>query len=418
MGLELKKQKRRVLLHSMAALARRTKSTSSGGGCVPVLSAGPSPSPSLPPGFALSDESELRKEAPGGDCVLPVALQPRMAPLCMPSSLTARLPLALGLADASVVEDEAAVVPECADEAEEDQVEDEGAWSEPSEVDTLFRRASNVSTTAGDITSDESIMFAVALLRRLQQHANESELGEASVRREEVDQILQGFSRALEAVSTTWDERSVEDTVQKLFVTHSNVFDESMQNFFVQNFLHESESAKTFRTALRRTSMLRRCLLAMYQSEHSGTGGRRSSSIGGDKGIASRRWSTAVTQILKQKEEERRRHSIEVCPEVTNPSVVLAVKNEIANIDTSDFDVFAGHTSYSNNFHITVNDDLAVQYVYRSPLEHMHCALAFQLLKDPQCNILQGLTKIEQLEVRGNPGRFNATQKVSEDSTN
>lgn len=59
-----------------------------------------------------------------------------------------------------------------------------------------------------------------------------------------------------------------------------------------------------------------------------------------------------------------------------------------------------GHTSYSNNFHITINDDLAIQYAYRSPLEHMHCALAFQLLKSPKCNVLQGLTKIEQLEVR------------------
>lgn len=38
--------------------------------------------------------------------------------------------------------------------------------------------------------------------------------------------------------------------------------------------------------------------------------------------------------------------------------------------------------------------------MYRSPLEHMHCALAFQLLRDANYNILDGLTKIEQLEVR------------------
>lgn len=67
--------------------------------------------------------------------------------------------------------------------------------------------------------------------------------------------------------------------------------------------------------------------------------------------------------------------------------------------------VTQGHTSYSNNFHITINDELATQYVYRSPLEHMHCALAFQLMKDPACNILQGLTKIEQHEVSGRNGR-------------
>uniref|UniRef100_H3HCQ7 PDEase domain-containing protein n=2 Tax=Phytophthora ramorum TaxID=164328 RepID=H3HCQ7_PHYRM len=316
-------------------------------------------------------------------------------------------------------------------------------------------RATSVLETSSDNTSDESIIYAVALLRKLQQHACESERGEAAVQREQIDQILHGFSRALETVTSTWDERSVENTMQKLFDTHSNVFDESMQNFFIQNFLHESESAKTFRTALRRTSMLR---------------SPDGSSASDDKGIAARRWGEAVTRVMKQKEDERRRYSIEVCPEVTNPSIVSAVKNEIANVDSWNFDVFTiatavpgqafttfavtfgqpkrafnlcygtehaadvtqtlhhflsvgnlgslftertkctallaaivhdvGHTSYSNNFHITINDELAVQYVYRSPLEHMHCALAFQLMKDPECNILQGLTKIEQQEVR------------------
>jgi hypothetical protein len=59
-----------------------------------------------------------------------------------------------------------------------------------------------------------------------------------------------------------------------------------------------------------------------------------------------------------------------------------------------------GHTSCTNNFHIARNDDLAIQYAYRSPLEHMHCALAFQILKSPKANVLGGLTRIEQMEVR------------------
>jgi len=59
-----------------------------------------------------------------------------------------------------------------------------------------------------------------------------------------------------------------------------------------------------------------------------------------------------------------------------------------------------GHTSFSNNFHIASNDELAIQYLYRSPLEHMHCALAFQIMKSPQSDILQGLSKIEQVEIR------------------
>ncbi|KAG7378293.1 hypothetical protein PHYPSEUDO_010281 [Phytophthora pseudosyringae] len=520
MGVEAKEHKRRMLLHSMAALARRSMNSSgstalapttapvaTSGGDAAVLSASLS---TLATRSTQHDESELRKEPPTGPCILPTAHQPRMAALSLVSQLriSQSSPRLVGT---SVVERGAAVavdhdleIEEVEEVDDDDEDHDESvskSSSAPSSArPTPPRRATSALETSSDHTSDESVMYAVALLRRLQQHACDSERGEAAVQREELDQILHGFSRALETVTSTWDERSVENTMQTLFDTHSNVFDESMQNFFIQNFLHESESAKTFRTALRRTSMLRRCLLAMYQSDHS-AGGKRSKSMSDDKEIPARRWGEAVARIMKQKEEERRRFSIEVCPEITNPSIVLAVQSEIANIDTWNFDVFAitaavpgqalcivgnalleqyefschfrttklriqsllrqvqrryhvhpyhngtvievlfsehaadvtqtlhhflsvgnlgslfaerikctallaaiihdvGHTSYSNNFHITINDDLAVRYVYRSPLEHMHCALAFQLMKDPQCNVLQGLTKIEQHEVR------------------
>ncbi|GMF28473.1 unnamed protein product [Phytophthora lilii] len=370
-----------------------------GGGDAAVLSASLSTLPLPHP--AHHGQSDLRKDPPAGPCILPAAHLPRMAPLrASPLRISQSSPRLVGT---SVVEKEAAAVAVDHDVEVEDQSDDGSSCSETSSstssANVLIRRATSALESSSDHTSDESIMYAVALLRRLQQHACENERGEAAVQREELDQILHGFSRALETVTSTWDERSVENTMQKLFDTHSNVFDESMQNFFIQNFLHESESAKTLRTALRRTSMLRRCLLAMYQSENTSASGKRSSSLCDDKGTAARRWSEAVARIMKQKEEERHRYSIEVCPEITNPSIVLAVKNAIANVDSWSFDVFEGHTSYSNNFHITVNDELAVQYVYRSPLEHMHCALAFQLMKDPQCNILQGLTKIEQHEV-------------------
>ncbi|KAH7468470.1 hypothetical protein KRP22_012071 [Phytophthora ramorum] len=492
MGVEAKEHRRRMLLHSMAALARRSVGTGVGsstpralptevatsGDDVAVLSA----SLSTASCSAQHDEAELCKEPMTGPCILPAAHQPRMGPLrASPLRISQSSPRLVG---ASVVARRSTVAV--------GQVEDhsqEGSHSSNISSHLLSRRATSVLETSSDNTSDESIIYAVALLRKLQQHACESERGEAAVQREQIDQILHGFSRALETVTSTWDERSVENTMQKLFDTHSNVFDESMQNFFIQNFLHESESAKTFRTALRRTSMLRRCLLAMYSERNSPDG----SSASDDKGIAARRWGEAVTRVMKQKEDERRRYSIEVCPEVTNPSIVSAVKNEIANVDSWNFDVFTiatavpgqalcivgnalleqydfcchlrttkarvqsllrhvqrryhahpyhnaehaadvtqtlhhflsvgnlgslftertkctallaaivhdvGHTSYSNNFHITINDELAVQYVYRSPLEHMHCALAFQLMKDPECNILQGLTKIEQQEVR------------------
>ncbi|CEG47219.1 Cyclic nucleotide phosphodiesterase [Plasmopara halstedii] len=479
MGVEVTEHKRQMLLHSIADLARsrlnmnagntlRATSTSAletiTGGDAAVLSASSS---MLPMSRTVqSSATEIPEE---------LAL---LQNACLRISQSS--PRLVGT---SVVETE----------VEAEQVEEKCDKNSrfPSRIEHASSRCTTTASEASnDHTSDESIMYALALLRKFHQLACDSEHGEAAVQRVELDQILYGFSRALETVTSTWDERSVENTMQKLFDTHSNVFDESMQHFFIQNFLHESESVKTFRGALRRTSMLRRCLLAMYQSDHlDGENGSNS----GDKETVAQRWSIAVARVMKQKEEQRRRCSLEVCPEITNPSVVLAVQSEIAKIDTWNFDVFAiatavpgqplciianalleqyeicchfrttktcvqsflrhverryhahpyhnsehaadvtqtlhhflsvgnfgslftdrikctallaaiihdvGHTSYSNNFHITVNDDLAVQYVYRSPLEHMHCALAFQLLKEPQCNILQGLTKVEQHEVR------------------
>ncbi|GMF32281.1 unnamed protein product [Phytophthora fragariaefolia] len=347
MGVEAKEHRRRLLLHSMAALARRSinsaaggnsvaAAATSGGGDAAVLSAGLS-TLSLPlPLPAQHDESGPIKEPPAGPCILPTARQPRIAPL----RISPRL------ADTSVVEgrpaldaDQAATVDGQDERSEDDR--NVSAAASSSSSSGLTRRATSVLEGSSDHTSDESIMYAVALLRRLQQHACDNERGEAAVQREELDQILHGFSRALETVTSTWDERSVENTMQKLFDTHSNVFDESMQNFFIQNFLHESESAKTFRTALRRTSMLRRCLLAMYKSDSGSANGKRSHSMGDNRGMAARRWGEAVARVMKQKEEERQRFSIEVCPEITNPSIVLAVKNEIANVDSWNFDVFA-----------------------------------------------------------------------------
>ncbi|ETM98739.1 hypothetical protein, variant 1 [Phytophthora nicotianae INRA-310] len=350
MGVEAKEHKRRMLLHSMAALARSSMNTNAGSGSteltttVAVTTSGGDAALSaslstLPlPRSTQHNESTLGKEAPrSGPCILPSAHQPRMAPLMSQLRISQSSPRLVGT---SVVESGATVVVD--HDLEVEDVEDDNENStKPSRGPSGSRfvpprRAMSALETSSDHTSDESIMYAVALLRKLQRHACDSERGVAAVQREELDQILHGFSRALETVTSTWDERSVENTMQKLFDTHSNVFDESMQNFFIQNFLHESESAKTFRTALRRTSMLRRCLLAMYQSDQ---GGKDSNSD--DKGTAARRWGEAVARVMKQKEEERRRFSIEVCPEITNPSIVLAVQNEIANINNWNFDVFA-----------------------------------------------------------------------------
>lgn len=120
--------------------------------------------------------------------------------------------------------------------------------------------------------------------------------------------------------------------MQRLFVSHANVFDEDMQSFFIQNFIHEAACAKTFRGAVRRTSLVRRCLVAMYPSDD-----RAHAPVETEK---PRRWSASlIARAVRQ--HHTRTNSLEVCPEVVNPTVIEAVKRQLAQLSSWDFDVFA-----------------------------------------------------------------------------
>lgn len=124
----------------------------------------------------------------------------------------------------------------------------------------------------------------------------------------------------------------IEDEMQRLFLSHANVFDESMQSFFIQNFIHEAECAKTFRAAMRRTSLVRRCLVAMYPSDD------RSKTP--TKTAKPRRWSASLASRAVT-HHYKRSNSLEVCPEVVNPVVIEAVKRQLDQLASWDFDVFA-----------------------------------------------------------------------------
>lgn len=112
--------------------------------------------------------------------------------------------------------------------------------------------------------------------------------------------------------------------MQKLFQSHANVFDESMQNFFIQNYLHESDCAKTFRTALRRTSMLRRCLLAMYPTEKH------------QRSLAAKRWSAAFAHVTQKDSTIDAVDDLDV----RDPAKLQAVKTELAKLHSWHFNVF------------------------------------------------------------------------------
>jgi len=59
-----------------------------------------------------------------------------------------------------------------------------------------------------------------------------------------------------------------------------------------------------------------------------------------------------------------------------------------------------GHTGQTNQYHINSLSQLAIRYNDRSVLENYHLSLAFQLLREPQNNFMEPLTKEEQRYVR------------------
>ena len=59
-----------------------------------------------------------------------------------------------------------------------------------------------------------------------------------------------------------------------------------------------------------------------------------------------------------------------------------------------------GHPGRSNNFLIAQDHKMAVRYGYKSPLEHMHCAIAFNLLLIEENNVLIHLDKLEVFKIR------------------
>eukprot|EP00906_Rhabdomonas_costata_P024315 RCo034971 len=58
------------------------------------------------------------------------------------------------------------------------------------------------------------------------------------------------------------------------------------------------------------------------------------------------------------------------------------------------------HPGLNNNFHIKVQSYLATLYNDRSILENHHCAEVFELMKNPNFNILAGLTEVQRRDVR------------------
>eukprot|EP01087_Luapelamoeba_hula_P008181 TRINITY_DN2028_c1_g1_i1.p1 TRINITY_DN2028_c1_g1~~TRINITY_DN2028_c1_g1_i1.p1 ORF type:complete len:226 (-),score=43.34 TRINITY_DN2028_c1_g1_i1:44-721(-) len=58
------------------------------------------------------------------------------------------------------------------------------------------------------------------------------------------------------------------------------------------------------------------------------------------------------------------------------------------------------HPGLNNNFQSNTSSDLAIVYNDKSILENYHCSEAFRIMRRPECNILEGLSKTEYRELR------------------
>ncbi|XP_072049464.1 high affinity cGMP-specific 3',5'-cyclic phosphodiesterase 9A-like isoform X2 [Amphiura filiformis] len=58
------------------------------------------------------------------------------------------------------------------------------------------------------------------------------------------------------------------------------------------------------------------------------------------------------------------------------------------------------HPGYNNTYQINARTDLAVRYNDISPLENHHCAVAFKILSNPDCNIFGNCAKDEYKQIR------------------
>ncbi|XP_065839711.1 high affinity cGMP-specific 3',5'-cyclic phosphodiesterase 9A-like [Oscarella lobularis] len=58
------------------------------------------------------------------------------------------------------------------------------------------------------------------------------------------------------------------------------------------------------------------------------------------------------------------------------------------------------HPGYNNAYQVNARTELAIRYNDMSPLENHHCAVAFQILGNPECNIFANVDKATFMKVR------------------
>lgn len=75
-------------------------------------------------------------------------------------------------------------------------------------------------------------------------------------------------------------------------------------------------------------------------------------------------------------------------------------KSEIFALITAAVAHDVNHPGFNNGFLVKTADPLAIKYNDKSPLENMHCATLYEILREDECNIMKGLSTEMFAEVR------------------
>ncbi|KAF0719697.1 Aste57867_863 [Aphanomyces stellatus] len=347
--------------------------------------------------------------------------------------------------------------------------------------------AAAASDESDDDGRESPIVSAVTLLRKVHAQCSESESKEATVGLADVDVLLSAFSELVDPETPVYAREDNDDDDDGC-VGRTDI---APDGFINQNYSSKNEDAQnTFRTALRRASLVQRCIKAFK--------GNRPSTQSFEDVVAAATVDFAVPGAVPTQEgsptsrHSHRRGALDTIFGV-DMEAIGQIKKELAKISTWNFNVLelskwhldevllivgcacfdahnmcnnfsippatlraffvgiqskylgnpyhnaehaadvmqsmhhfltlgglgtqipmrgrfaaliaaachdVGHTGYSNNFHINTNDHLAIRYAYRSPLENMHCAVAFEMLHTKECDILATLSDVEKIEVR------------------
>ncbi|KDO26467.1 hypothetical protein SPRG_08270 [Saprolegnia parasitica CBS 223.65] len=335
-----------------------------------------------------------------------------------------------------------------------------------------------VSSSDEDESDATSLVAAVKILKKSHAECMDNASSTTTMTLDDIDTLLTVFIELVDPDTPVYT-RAVERNLQRKFSSHKHVFDDKVQGFIHQNYSSKNEDSKeNFRSALRRTSLVQRCVKAFRGSRpptpEAASAEKRHSLDGSPErsypiGTLEAYWAADQTSSFGVVKKELSKIStwsfnvLELCkvqaadvllivgctcfdaegltrhfhiPAVVLRSFYYAVQSQyLANpyhnaehaadvtqcvhhflslgglgtqismrgklaalIAASVHDI--GHTGYSNNFHIATNDPLAIRYAYRSPLENMHCALAFELMQSKECDVLATLNDLEKIEVR------------------